>query len=105
MEEHQANLNRSRLELAHGIARGWIRWQQLSPGVQSFVDWAVPARDQLGDIIAGEREIPNDNLGVVARAGSPTTGISGYRYGAAVGAASGQTLADANLLKIELVYA
>jgi hypothetical protein len=67
---------------------------QLSPTNASFDDWAEPARDANGGLMAEVREIPNDNL--VARAeasGAP-----------AVGAASGQALADANLLRLRLDY-
>jgi hypothetical protein len=71
-----------------------MRLVQLSPTTASFDDWAEPARDANGGLMADVREIPNDNL--VARAeasGAP-----------AVGAASGQTLADANLLRLRLEY-
>jgi len=104
-QDHQENLNRSRLVLQQGIAQGWIRWRQLSPSPLSFADWAVQARDAMGDPIAGAREIPNDNLGFSLALASPSSGIAGYRHGSPVGVASGQTLADANLLKIEFVYA
>jgi len=104
-QDHQESLNRSRLAFKQGIAQGWIRWRQLSPGPLSFVDWAVPARDAMGDPIVGAREIPNDNLGFSLALASPVSGIAGYRHGSPVGVASGQTLADANLLKIEFVYA
>jgi hypothetical protein len=103
-QDHQENLSRSRLALRHGIAQGWIRWRQLSPGTLSFADWAVQARDAMGEPVVGAREIPNDNLGFSLLSATPASGIAGYRHGAPVGVASGQTLADANLLKIEFVY-
>jgi hypothetical protein len=70
-----------------------VRWRQLSPTQRSFDDWAVPSLDALGLPVPDSREIPTDNL--VART---------LRSDARVGASSGQTLADANLLKIELTY-
>ncbi len=92
--EYALNLARAAVHIRQGEAIGWMRVAQLSPTNASFDDWAEPARDANGGLMADVREIPNDNL--VARAeasGAP-----------AVGAASGQTLADANLLRLRLDY-
>ena len=92
--EYAINLARAAVHIRQGEAIGWIQLAQLSPTNASFDDWAEPARDANGGLLADVREIPNDNL--VARAeasGAP-----------AVGAASGQTLADANLLRLRLDY-
>ena len=92
--EYALNLARAAVHIRQGEAIGWINVVQLSPTNASFDDWAEPARDANGGLLADVREIPNDNL--VARAeasGAP-----------AVGAASGQTLADANLLRLRLDY-
>ena len=92
--EYAINLARAAVHIRQGEAIGWMHLAQLSPTNASFDDWAEPARDANGGLMADVREIPNDNL--VARAeasGAP-----------AVGAASGQTLADANLLRLRLDY-
>lgn len=70
-----------------GKAAGWLDWRQLSPTRASFDDWGEPGRDARGDPVAGAIEIPNDNLRYRSRA---------------IGTSSRQTLADANLLKLEL---
>lgn len=91
--DHLAAVARTQAHLVAGQAAGWVRWRQLSPTQRSFDDWAVPSLDALGLPVPDSREIPTDNL--VART---------LRSDARVGASSGQTLADANLLKIELTY-
>ena len=70
-------------------ATGALVWRQISPTDESFTDWSVPARDAMGEVIASVVEIPNDALQ--------------YRK-QTVGASSGQTLKDANLLKLEMRY-
>ena len=92
--EYALNLARAAVHIRQGEAIGWIQLAQLSPTNASFDDWAEPARDANGGLLADVREIPNDNL--VARAEASGT--------PAVGAASGQTLADANLLRLRLDY-
>jgi hypothetical protein len=92
--EYAINLARAAVHIRQGEAIGWMHLAQLSPTNASFDDWAEPARDANGGLMADVREIPNDNL--VARA--EASGAS------AVGAASGQTLADANLLRLRLDY-
>jgi hypothetical protein len=92
--EYAINLARAAVHIRQGEAIGWMSLVQLSPTTASFDDWAEPARDASGGLIADVREIPNDNL--VARAEASDA--------PAVGAASGQTLADANLLRLRLDY-
>ena len=92
--EYALNLARAAVHIRQGEAIGWINVVQLSPTNASFDDWAEPARDANGGLLADVREIPNDNL--VARAEASGAPV--------VGAASGQTLADANLLRLRLDY-
>ncbi|MCP5267044.1 MAG: pilus assembly protein [Burkholderiaceae bacterium] len=69
------------------MAGGVLQLSRLSPDPDAFADWAVPARDPYGELIAGVQEIPNDNL----------------RYrDASTGARSGLSLLDANLLKLRV---
>jgi hypothetical protein len=77
------------LRLGAEKASGALIWKQISPTEESFTDWAVPARDAMGEEIASVLEIPNDALQFRKQT---------------VGASSGQTLKDANLLKIEMRY-
>jgi TadE-like protein len=70
-------------------ATGALVWRQIAPTNESFTDWAVPARDAMGEEISSVVEIPNDALQ--------------YRQ-QTVGASSGQTLKDANVLKLEMRY-
>ncbi len=82
-----ASLSAALAKVQSGKAAGWLNWRQLSPTRASFADWGEPARDAMGDLVAGVIEIPNDNLRYRTRA---------------IGTNSRQTLADANLLKLEL---
>ncbi len=82
-------LPRALIRLHAEKATGALVWRQLAPTDESFTDWAVPARDALGDEIASLVEIPNDALQFRQQT---------------VGASSGQTLKDANLLKLEMRY-
>jgi len=93
----------SNARLREGIAAGWVRWVQLSPTVESFADWGEPARDAGGYPMAGTVEIPNDNL-QWAGLRAPAGGVADMRGDEPIGAGSGQTLNDANLLKLELRY-
>lgn len=95
---------RARAHVDFGLAAGWIRLRQRSPTIESFDDWAEPALDPRGDRIAGMVEIPNDNLDSRRLRMQPVSGIAGDRLGEPVGRASGQSLADANLLRLELAY-
>src|SRR5690606_21636791 len=91
------------VRLREGIAAGWIRWLQRSPTVESFADWGEPARDAGGYPMPGTVEIPNDNL-QWAGLRVPVGGVADMRGDEPIGAGSGQTLNDANLLKLELRY-
>lgn len=93
---------RAAAELHRGLAAGWIRLRKLAPTRESFNDWGEPAHDGSG--AAGAIEIAVDNLPVEALRRTPASGAAGAQAGAAIGRASGQTLADASLLLVELVY-
>lgn len=103
-EEHAANVARTHAHLAQGRAAGWATWRRLAPTAESFTDWAETARDEDGQPIEGLLEIPNDNLTLRSGLRQPASGVAGYRGAEPIGSASKQTLSDANLLKIEVVY-
>ncbi len=96
-------------EFMRGAAGGWIRVRQLSPTPQSFSDWAEDSFDEAGNAV---REIPNASLAVLRCTRQPNGGTGGTRAttacpgggGEPIGADSQQTLADANLLKLEMTY-
>ena len=97
-------------QLAHAAARvdeglraGWTRWRQLSPTRESFVDWGRPGRDASG-LPGPWVEIVVDHIGTEAVLRTPASGSAGRRAEAAIGIASGQTLTDAALLRIEVVH-
>lgn len=102
--DHAANQLRARVHLRLGQGAGWVDWRRLSPTAASFADWAEPARDARGIPVPGQLEIPNDNLSLRDGARQPSSGVLGHRAGEPIGRASGQTLADANLLKLEFTY-
>lgn len=102
--EYARNVARARAHVAQGEVLGWLRLEQLSPTPASFDDWSEPARDANGGVIDGLREIPNDNLPSRATRTLPARGAAGDRAGAPIGRGSGQTLADANLLQLQLEY-
>jgi hypothetical protein len=87
-----------------GAAAGWIRLRQRSPSLESFEDWAEPALDPMGEPIPGVIEIANDNLDSRRTRMQPASGTAGTVLSEPIGRRSGQTLADANLLRVELVY-
>lgn len=93
----------SEARLREGISAGWVRWLQLSPTAASFEDWGEAARDAAGYPLAAIVEIPNDNL-QWAGLREPASGVSGVRGDEPIGTGSGQTLNDANLLKLEMRY-
>lgn len=100
----QANVGRAQAHLTAGKSAGWVTLRQISPTDASFSDWAEAALGPDGEPDAAQLEIPNDNLRYRMRADRPKGGVDGYRGEEPIGAASGQTLLDANLLKLELVY-
>jgi hypothetical protein len=102
--EHRQNEVRAQLHLKHGELAGWIWLEQLSPHAESFRDWAEPASDGRGQMIPGMLEIPHDLLDARARRISPHSGVNGQRSGEPVGRASGQTLREANVLRVRLQY-
>jgi hypothetical protein len=87
-----------------GLAAGWIVLRQRSPGRESFDDWAEPATDPMGEAIPGLVEIANDNLDNRRLRMQPASGVAAMSGPEAIGRRSGQTLADANVLRLELVY-
>lgn len=93
----------SELRLREGLAAGWIVWRQLSPTHESFADWGEAARDPAGYPMPAMIEIPNDNL-QWADLRRPAGEVAGMRADEPIGARSGQTLNDANLLRLELRY-
>lgn len=94
-------------EFRIGTAAGWIKVKQLSPTPASFSDWAEDSYDESGAAI---REIPNASLPILRCTRAPNGGSAGTRQSTAcpggerIGADSQQTLADANLLKLEMTY-
>lgn len=103
--ELQANEARALGRVAIGLADGSIVLTRESPTAAAFSDWEVPALDAYGEPIPGVVEIPNDNLDVRRIRSTPRSGVRGYRGDEPIGAGSGLTLVDANVLRIGLVYA
>ena len=95
---------RAREHVQVGLAAGWIAVRQRSPTRESFEDWAEPARDERGELLSGVIEIPNDNLDSRRLRMQPVSGAAGGHLGEPIGRLSGQSLADANLLRLELAY-
>lgn len=96
-------LLRSSLEVSRGIALGWIRWEVLSPTQQSFQDWGERADPLLSPgASSGDTEIPAHGVAGLADRRKPKTGVAELYQGLPVGVASGQTLLEANNLKIYL---
>ena len=94
---------RSRAQVALGRASGWVELRQHSPTTASFGDWGEPATDGTGRS-THSRQIAFDALPTEYRLRQPTSGVAGFQGPAPIGRESGQTLADANLLVLELVY-
>lgn len=102
--ELRGNEARAREHVNAGLAAGWIGLVQRSPTRAAFDDWGEPARGPFGEPIDGLVEIPNDNLDSRRLRTRPAGGVAGDRAGEPVGARSGQSLAEANLLRLELTY-
>lgn len=103
LTEIPAALFRSGAELAVGLASGWIRWEVLSPNRKSFSDWGAAADSFFSaDAAVGEIEIPATQLASAILHKMPSSGVSGYSDGYPIGRHSGQTLIDANVLKLRL---
>lgn len=103
---------RSRAQVLRGRSSGWIELRQHSPTAASFSDWGEPARDDSGPLNQG-RQIAFDGLPTEYRLRQPASGAlgasrtsstTGLLSGTTVGRESGQSLADANLLVLELTY-
>ncbi len=96
-------LFKSAAEVTQGLAMGWIRWEVLSPTRQSFTDWGVPGDPVLSPgSSAQEREIPSVALTGLSQRRVPSSGVASRMDGLPVGVASGQTLLEANHLKLNL---
>ena len=94
-------LFRSGAEVTQGLAMGWIRWEVLSPTRQSFLDWGESADRLLSEGVSpGEIEIPAAALPAISQRRQPKSGVLTRLDGLPVGSASGQTLIDANNLKV-----
>jgi hypothetical protein len=90
--------------LLQAMAMGRLRVTQQAPTESAFSDWAVPARDESGVELVGVREIPNDALRIRATETLPNGAASTWREGQPVGAASGLTLLQANVLRLQVDY-
>jgi len=101
--ERQLAAAAAQLRVAQARTAGWVVIRLVSPTVESFTDWAEPALDGFGRPMPGQQEIPNDGLQFAGQR-SPRSAPTGASMGLPVGARSGQTLLEANLLKIEIVY-
>jgi TadE-like protein len=101
---YQANRLRAVAHVQAAQLAGFARLRMLSPTNESFADWAKPARDAQGDLMSGVTEILNDNLSGLAARQTPATQAAADRLGYKIGASSGQSLSDANILKLELTY-
>lgn len=95
---------RTQTHLAQALALGRLRIRQLAPNEAAFTDWAVPATDDEGQPLAGQREIPNDALRIRSTETQPQTAIAGTLNGQPVGLQSGQTLLQANVLRLQIDY-
>ena len=102
--EYLQNLMRTEVHFLEGELQGWVMLSQQSPTPESFDDWSEPARNANGELLEGVREIPHDNLGSRSIRMQPASGVAGLRGQEPIGQVSGQTLNDANLLRLRLDY-
>lgn len=94
---------KSGAEVTQGILMGWIRWEILSPTRQSFMDWGATADPILSPGVAsGDIEIPAHGVAGLAARKRPASGVAEVIQGLPVGVRSGQTLLEANNLKLHL---
>lgn len=98
-------IDQARALISVGARNGWLRIERIAPSAAAFSDWAQPGRDDDGRPLAGGLVIPNDNLSFRRLTDLPRSGVIGQRSGEPVGSHSRTTLADANILKLELDYA
>lgn len=103
ISEISGGIFKSGAEVTQGIVMGWIRWEVLSPTRQSFVDWGAPGDPILSPGVSpGDIEIPAHGVAGLAARRRPTSGVAEVIQGLPVGARSGQTLLEANNLKLHL---
>lgn len=102
--EYLQNLMRTEVHLLEAEVQGWVMLSQQSPTPESFDDWSEPARNANGELLEGVREIPHDNLGSRSIRMQPASGVAGLRGQEPIGQVSGQTLNDANVLRLRLDY-
>lgn len=103
MSEMSKAVFKSGAEVAQGIAMGWIRWEILSPTRQSFADWGTPGDPILSPGVSpGDIEIPAHGVAGLALRRRPASGVAEVIQGLPVGTRSGQTLLEANNLKLHL---
>lgn len=95
-------IRRARQYIESGFGNRWIQLMRLAPNAAAFADWSEPELDDNGRPVPGSRVIPNDNLGHRRLQQRPASGAAGYQYGEPIGAASGNGLVDATVLKLEL---
>lgn len=101
-EVHTA-IFKSGTEVTQGIVMGWIRWEILSPTRQSFSDWGAPGDPILSPGVSPQDiEIPAHGVAGLARRKRPASGVAEIIQGLPVGVSSGQTLLEANNLKLHL---
>lgn len=94
---------KSGAEVTQGIAMGWIQWEILSPTRQSFSDWGAPGDPILSPGVSlGDIEIPAHGVAGLATRKRPASGVAEMIQGLPVGVRSGQTLLEANNLKLHL---
>jgi hypothetical protein len=96
---------RAQLKLSVAERTGQLKITQLSPDESAFADWSEPARDALGHALPGVREIPNDALRFRSTDLLPPGGSRPSEAGPSLGLRSGQTLLQANLLRLQIDYA
>ena len=98
---HEFDATAERIDLQTRGIRS-ILW---ATGFRRKYPWLkVPVLDRHGEPLAGLMEIPNDNLDNRRIRTEPASGAAGSLLGEPIGSVSGQTLADANLLRLELIY-
>lgn len=103
ISEISAAIFKSGAEVTQGIAMGWIRWEILSPTRQSFADWGAPGDPILSPgVFPGDVEIPAHGVAGLAVRRQPASGVAEIIQGLPVGNSSGQTLLEANNLKLHL---
>ncbi len=78
-----------RRRVEQGVASGWFAWRRAWPPAAAFTDFAEPALDDFGRQVAGESEIPNDNLRFRTRVSGATSAI---------------TLQEANRIVLQVTY-